>query len=115
MFHGDIKPANIFCPSNPLAPYLTASDSGSVVQLEPENKDIKYFIKYFTPKYSSEKHKFAVLNKTGETADELFQEDKYQLIKTFNEAISKLTEITELTQIMLDMLNNDELSISQIL
>ncbi len=80
MFHGDIKPANIFCASNPLAPFFTTSDSGSVVQLERENKDMKYFIKYFTPKYSSEKHKLAVQNQTGETANELFQEDKYQLI-----------------------------------
>jgi hypothetical protein len=38
---------------------------------------MKYFIKYFTPKYSSEKHRLAVQNETGETADELFKEDKY--------------------------------------
>jgi hypothetical protein len=33
---------------------------------------MKYFIKYLTPKFSSEKHKLAVINQTGETADELF-------------------------------------------
>jgi hypothetical protein len=38
---------------------------------------MKYFIKFLTPKFSSEKHKLAVKYQTGETADELFQEDKY--------------------------------------
>jgi serine/threonine protein kinase len=31
MFHGDIKPANIFCSSNYLSSYMATSDSGSVV------------------------------------------------------------------------------------
>jgi hypothetical protein len=31
MFHGDIKPANIFYPNNNLTPYSATSDSGSVV------------------------------------------------------------------------------------
>ncbi len=77
MFHGDIKPENIFCSSNFLSYYPVTSDSGSVVQLERKNKDMKYFIKFLTPKFSSEKHKLAVKYQTGETADELFQEDKY--------------------------------------
>ncbi len=80
MFHGDIKPANIFYDNNPILPFAASSDSGTVVQLERENKDKKYFIRYYTPKFSSEKHILAVKNETGETADELFQEDKYQLI-----------------------------------
>jgi hypothetical protein len=44
---------------------------------------MKYFIRCYTPAFSSKKHLHAVLNQTGETADELFLEDKYQLIKTF--------------------------------
>jgi len=31
MFHGDIKPANIFYPNNPLIASKATSDSGSVV------------------------------------------------------------------------------------
>jgi hypothetical protein len=37
---------------------------------------VKYYIKYFTPAFSSEKHKHAILNELGETKDELFNEDK---------------------------------------
>ena len=77
MFHGDIKPANIFFKNNPLITSFVTSDSGSVVQLERDNKDKKYFIKYYTPGFSSNKHILAIRNETGETADELFQEDKH--------------------------------------
>ncbi len=77
MFHGDIKPANIFYQNNLLNDSFVTSDSGSVVQLEQDNKDKKYFIKFYTPGFSSKKHYFAIKDKTGETADELFQEDKH--------------------------------------
>ena len=77
MFHGDIKPANIFFENNPFLISKITSDSGSVVQLEREKKDKKYFIKYFSPGFSSKKHILAIKNKTGESADELFQEDKH--------------------------------------
>ncbi len=72
MFHGDIKPANIFYHINNIQASFVTSDSGSVVQLDRENKDKKYFIKYYTPGFSSKKHTLAVKNETGETADELF-------------------------------------------
>ncbi len=58
-------------------PSFVTSDSGSVVQLEEDNKDKKYFIKYYTLGFSSKKHILAIRNEIGETADELFQEDKY--------------------------------------
>ena len=77
MFHGDIKPANIFFDNNPLIPCCLTSDSGSVVQLEREKKEKKYFINYYTPGFSSKKHILAIRNEIGETADELFQEDKH--------------------------------------
>ena len=77
MFHGDIKPANIFYQNHPLFPSYVTSDSGSVVQLEQQKNDKKYFIKYYTPGFSSNKHILAIRNEIGETADELFQEDKH--------------------------------------
>ena len=72
MFHGDIKPDNIFYQNNPLCPSFVTSDSGSVVQLEEDNKDKKYFIKYYTPGFSSKNHILAIKNNTGESADKLF-------------------------------------------
>jgi hypothetical protein len=60
MVHLDIKPANIFYSNNPLLTLGLSSDSGTVVQLEQENKDMKYFIRYYTPEFSSEKHILAV-------------------------------------------------------
>jgi hypothetical protein len=38
---------------------------------------MKYYIKFFTPAFSSEKHKNAILNEAGETKEELFIEDKH--------------------------------------
>ncbi len=71
MFHGDIKPANIFYNE-----YINiSSDSGSLVLLEKDY--MNYYIKVFTPAFSSEKHKHAILNKAGETKEELFNEDKH--------------------------------------
>ena len=69
MFHGDIKPENIFYSNNPLLFFAATSDSGTVVQLEQESKDMKYFIRYYTPEFSSKKHILAVWNQKGETAD----------------------------------------------
>ncbi len=77
MFHGDIKPDNIFYQIGYIDEFLISSDSGSLVQLERGNSDIKYQINYYTPVFSSEKHITAIKNRTGETADELFQEDKH--------------------------------------
>jgi Skp family chaperone for outer membrane proteins len=69
---------------------------------------MKYLIRFFTPAFSSEKHRHAVLNEIGETAEELFREDKYQLIQTLKEVISrKSILITDLTKYILEMLNND--------
>ncbi len=62
MFHGDIKPDNIFYHINNIQPSFVTSDSGSVVQLDRENKDKKYFIKYYTPGFSSKKHMLAIKN-----------------------------------------------------
>ena len=38
---------------------------------------MNYHIKFFTPAFSSEKHKHAILNRAGETKEELFNEDKH--------------------------------------
>ncbi len=68
MFHGDIKPENIFYDDE----YALSSDSGSLVQLDKDNIEKKYYIRYYTDGFSSSKHKKAIKNKIGETKDELF-------------------------------------------
>ena len=71
LFHGDIKPANLFY-NNSYKKLQISSDSGSLVQLDKDNIEKKYYIRYYTDGFSSSKHKKAIKNKIGETKDELF-------------------------------------------
>ncbi len=80
LFHGDIKPANLFYNKHSLK---ISSDSGTLVQLDHENSDKKYYIRYYSRGFSSKKHIKSINERTGETKDELLKEDKHQLKTTF--------------------------------
>ena len=83
LFHGDIKPANLFYNDHIFKSLKISSDSGSLIQLDKENSDRKYYIRYFTPGFASYNHVKLILKESGEYKDDLLKEDKYQLIATF--------------------------------
>ena len=51
-FHGDIKPINIFYCEDYYG-FKISSDSGSLVQLDEDYPDKKYYIRDISPGYSS--------------------------------------------------------------
>ena len=65
LFHGDIKPDNIFISVGFL---LITSDVGSVLYLG-EDKDNKFIVTCYTEKYASAEHIEAVKNKTPLTRE----------------------------------------------
>lgn len=73
LFHGDIKPANIFI-CNEGGKYISSDSGGLTLLNDPSDK---YFIQIHTPMFSSSQHKEAISNLNGETAEELLKEDKY--------------------------------------
>ena len=84
LFHGDIKPANLFYYQNDEGKTIQiSSDSGSLIQLDQDNNDRKYYIRCFTPGFASLNHAKLIKKETGEYKDDLLKEDKYQLIATF--------------------------------
>ncbi len=109
MFHGDIKPANILFDISNLKIRIS-SDSGTLVQLDKENSDKKYYIRFFTPGFSSKKHIKAIKKETGETKDELLKEDKHQLITTFKSLF--LNKKTDFIKQIFEDFNNDQLSVT---
>jgi hypothetical protein len=57
LFHGDIKPANLFYYYDDKEKIIQiSSDSGSLIQLDQDNNDRKYYIRYFTPGFASLNH-----------------------------------------------------------
>ena len=74
LFHGDIKPANIFLD---LRTYSITTDSGSLIPLYCTNDSQYYIIKTLTPRYSSKDHRDAWKNGTKRTYQELIREDYY--------------------------------------
>lgn len=79
-FHGDIKPENIFYDEK----NLISSDCGSILYMRNFDLDEKnYVINIFTPGYCSVEHMNACRAGEPRSKRELFKEDKYQLIVTF--------------------------------
>jgi serine/threonine protein kinase len=74
LFHGDIKPDNIFYKD--VSKFLTTSDVGSLLHLGKQN-DAKFIITCYTEKFASHEHIEAVKSKTPLTREELFKEDKH--------------------------------------
>ena len=74
LFHGDIKPENIFY--NDIGRFYTTSDVGSLLHLGKQNDD-KFIITCYTEKFASHEHIQAVKNKTPLTREQLFKEDKH--------------------------------------
>ena len=66
LFHGDIKPDNIFIYDKGLL--LITSDVGSLLYLG-EDKDNKFIVTCYTEKYASAEHIEAVENKTPLTRE----------------------------------------------
>ncbi len=66
MFHGDIKPENIFFHNDEYK-FWTTSDIGSVLYLGEE--DDKFIVTSYTEKYASAQHIEAVKNKTPLTRE----------------------------------------------
>jgi serine/threonine protein kinase len=62
LFHGDIKPDNIFY-QNYNVRLFTTSDVGSLLHLGKQN-DVKFIISCYTEKFASHEHIEAVKNKT---------------------------------------------------
>ncbi len=67
LFHGDIKPDNIFLDDKSFIWSIT-SDVGSLLYLDEDN-DNKFIITCYTEKYASAKHIEAVENKTPLTRE----------------------------------------------
>lgn len=91
IFHGDIKPANIFIGIEGSSFMMT--DSGTILlydnQCDDDDDDI-YTLKYAgTPKYSSDEHKYAYWNKVSRSKNDLLREDKHQLMATLEEMIQQ--------------------------
>ena len=74
LFHGDIKPENIFYID--YNRFYTTSDVGSLLHLGKQN-DAKFIITCYTEKFASHEHIQAVKNKTPLTREQLFKEDKH--------------------------------------
>ena len=113
LFHGDIKPANLFYYYDDEDKTIQiSSDSGSLIQLDQDNNDKKYYIRYFTPGFASYNHVKLILNESGEYKDDLFKEDKYQLISTFKNLIKN--NYNDINKHILEYLYDDLYSVSQI-
>ena len=67
LFHGDIKPDNIFINDDNMFSLIT-SDVGSLLYLGEDN-DNKFIVTCFTEKYASAEHIEAVKNKTPLTRE----------------------------------------------
>ena len=104
LFHGDIKPANIFICKD--GGRFISSDSGSLTLLN--NPQDRYLIKFHTPLYSSPDHKEAIFKGIGENAVDLKREDKFQLNTTFQVMLRilkrKKLPISQLTQLIMEKL-----------
>ena len=76
MFHGDIKPDNIFYDNVFHENYIT-TDIGSLLYLGEPNESSLYIVTCYTEKYASPKYIEAVKNKIPLTREKLMEEDKY--------------------------------------
>ena len=110
LFHGDIKPANIFLG---LSSGTITTDSGSLIPLYKTNGDRYYLITTLTPYYSSAEHYTAGKEGTKRTYNELLKEDFYQMKMTINCMVKQLQNdnitVNTITQVILDKMNRGEI------
>ena len=100
VFHGDIKPENIFVQKG-LDGLFT--DSGTLIDITDPAKTYKVI--YATAGYCSIEHGEDVKNRIPRTVEQLLKEDRHQLIKTFETRFKKI-DITETTQTLLHILRD---------
>jgi predicted unusual protein kinase regulating ubiquinone biosynthesis (AarF/ABC1/UbiB family) len=74
LFHGDIKPANLFFDGYRRG--FVTSDSGTILLLDDEKKE--YHVRMFTPYYCSKEFRDKIKKGLSFTVAELRKEDAYQ-------------------------------------
>ena len=72
LFHGDVKPDNLFEFRN-----MISSDAGTLLALDQKNNKAKYIIHCYSPGYASMEHKKAVNNGEPRTKNQLILEDRF--------------------------------------
>ena len=108
LFHGDIKPANIFIS---LSNQMMITDSGTLIPLYCLVNDKHFYrIKAVTPKFCSQKHFNAWKEDSLRTYQDLMKEDYYQMKKSIKAMVTTLSDSpTALTSLLLDKMSNDQI------
>ena len=75
-------------------------DMGSALVIDLE-EDSKYYVQVATKEYCSPKFWHAFENQTPLSAQELIEEDHYQILSTLEAVCKGRTDLTEGTQLML--------------
>ncbi|TNV85263.1 hypothetical protein FGO68_gene16054 [Halteria grandinella] len=106
LHHGDIKPENIFLSHDQHDRFLfVTTDSGSLIQLDKNDKLKKYQPSTYTPLYSTQKYQDSVNNGIPLTYDELMEEDKHQLFLTLQKQATRFKP-TDFTKLVLSLFPN---------
>ena len=80
-------------------------DMGSALTIDLE-ADSQYYVQVATKEYCSPKFWQSFNNQTPLSAQELIQEDHYQLIRTLDDVCKDRQDLTEETKLMLEILRS---------